>query len=437
MQQQQSPAPLMSSFQAAIVILLAYGLTGCSRLSEQAADAQGASARTTQLSQQNQSRQSQNQLFLEKPLTVSIDASQRNEIGLRLADVKRGFIFKTVESPGQIQPNAELTTLVSTPSAGRAVKVLSRLGEIVKAGQIMAVIKSDPIGQVQSDLLQNVLQAKADIKQQEVGLKLDKITFQRESILFQEQVSAKADLQVAENQLEKDQANLVALNAKLKAYIKVAQERLSLLGAPPDSAVKVVSECKLDPWVVVRAPRAGLVIERTINPGEFNDGSKELFTLANLSQVWLIANIFEKDVESVKKGQEAVVSLDSIPGHPFPAKIVWVGDSISPATRTLPVRANVANPEQLLKPNMFARIKVSVGKVPALLVPVSAIVQKGDCKLVFVPTSDNTFQERSVTTGADDGTNIEVLSGLALGERVVTHGGMNLLGDAMKSSEGR
>jgi RND family efflux transporter MFP subunit len=285
--------------------------------------------------------------------------------------------------------------------------------------------------------LQNVLQAKSDIKQQEVGIKLDKITFERESILFKEQVSAKADLQAAENALEKDQANLVALQSKLAAYMKVAQERLTLLGAPPDSAQKVIAQSKLDPWVVIRAPRAGLVIERTINPGEMNDGTKELFTLANLSQVWLIANIFEKDVESVQKGQEAVVTLDSVPDHPFPAKIVWVGDSVNPSTRTLPVRANVANPNSILKPNMFARIKISVGKVPVLLVPQSAVVQKGDLQLAFVPMGENTYEQREVTTGVNDATNIEVRSGLAAGERVVVTGATNLLGDAMKASEGK
>jgi cobalt-zinc-cadmium efflux system membrane fusion protein len=370
-------------------------------------------------------------------VNISVDEAQSKEIGLHLAEVKRGFIHKSVESPGQVQPNAELSTLVSTPSAGRAVKVISRLGETVKAGQIMAVIKSDPIGQVQSDLLQNVLQAKADIKQQEVGLKLDRITFERESILFKEQVSAKADLQAAENALEKDEANLVALQAKLAAFIKVAQERLTLLGAPPDSARKVIETNKLDPWVVIRAPRAGLVIERAINPGELNDGSHELFTLANLSEVWLVANIFEKDVQSVRKGQEAFVTLDSLPDHRFPAKIVWVGDTMNSTTRTLPVRANVANPEFILKPNMFARMKVSVGKVPVVLVPRSAVIQKGDLQLVFVPTSQNTYQKREVTTGADDANNVEILGGLTVGERVVAHGATSLLGEGMKSSEGR
>ena len=148
---------------------------------------------------------------------------------------------------------------------------------MVKEGQVMAIIKSDPIGQVQSDLLQNTLQSKADIKQQEVGLKLDRITFERESTLYKEQVSAHADLQAAENALEKDEANLAALKAKRDATIRVAQERLTLLGAPLQSAQKVLAQIRLlIHYVVIRAPRSRLVINK-INPGEMNDGSKELF----------------------------------------------------------------------------------------------------------------------------------------------------------------
>src|SRR5581483_10624544 len=108
---------------------------------------------------------------------VSIDAAQAKEIGLEIGEVKHGFIIKTVEAPGSVGRDAELSRLVSTPSAGRATEVKARLGDAVKVGQVMAIIKSDPIGQVQSDLLQNTLQAKADIKQQEVQLKLSRVTY--------------------------------------------------------------------------------------------------------------------------------------------------------------------------------------------------------------------------------------------------------------------
>ncbi len=369
-------------------------------------------------------------------VSVSLGEAQKQEIGLKIAEVRTGLIYKTVEAPGRVGPDAELLTLVSTPSAGRAIEVNTRLGDVVTPGQVMAIIKSDPIGQVQSDLLLNALQAKADIKQQQVQLKLSRITFERESKLFSEQVSAKADLQAAENQLEKDMANLTALQAKLDAIITTAQERLTLLGAPPNSARKVVAQKKIDPMVVIRAPRRGLVIDRAINPGELNDGTKPLFTLADLSEVWLFADIFEKDIEEVKKRQEAIVSVDSLPGHTFPAEIIWVGDSLNPTSRTLPARANVPNPDLILKPGMFARLKINVGHVPVLLVPHSAVIQQGDKVLVFVEVRNRTYQAREVTTGVEDANNIQICSGLKPGERVVVNGSTALLGTVMKTAEG-
>lgn len=367
---------------------------------------------------------------------VTLNDSQQKGIALRVTRAERGLVHKTVEATGRVGPNAESTTVVSTPSAGRAVEIKSKLGDIVESGQIMARIKSDPIGQIQSDLLQNALQSRADIKQQEVQMKLSRVTFERESTLFKEQVSAKADLQAAENQLEKDEANLVALKSKQDAIITTAQARLTLLGADKESAQRVLTSKQLDPYVVIRAPRAGLVIDRQINPGELNDGSKPLFTLANLSEVWLFADIFERDIPELDKGDPAVVSLDSLPGKSFPAKIIWVGDSVNPTTRTLPVRANVANKDFHLKPGMFARMKVEVGDLSVLMVPKSAVLKKGDKDFVFVETSPGNYQQREVTVGAGDAINIEIAKGLKEGERVVSNGAISLLGTALKASAG-
>jgi cobalt-zinc-cadmium resistance protein CzcA len=417
------------------LVIMACTLTGCTQSASSVSGGESAPPAVTPATPANKV-DFRPAVTTQGPVVVTLDDNQKKEINLQIAQVKRGNILKTVESTGRVGPNAELSTLVSTPSAGRAVEVMARLGDMVKPGQIMAIIKSDPIGQVQSDLLQSALQAKADIRQQEVALKLSNITYEREKRLWTEQVSAKADLQAAENQLEKDEANLVSLKAKLDAIVTTAQERLNLLGAAPNSAQSVLAEKKLNPMVIIRAPRGGLVIERTINPGELNDGTKQLFTLANLNELWLFADIFERDISSMKKGEEAQVSIDSLPNEKFPAKIIWVGDSISTTTRTLPVRANVSNSNLLLKPGMFARIKVDVGQVPVTLIPRSSVIQMGDKELVYVDIGSDKYQQREVTTGVTDSSDIEILTGLKLGERVVSHGGTALLGTAMKASEG-
>ncbi len=142
-----------------------------------------------------------------------------------------------------------------------------------------------------------------------------------------------------------------------------------------------------------------------------------------------------KNYEDEKKGQEAHVTIDSIPGEKFPAQIIWVGDSVSPQTRTLPIRANVTNKNLLLKPGMFARMKVDVGMTKKLVVPSQAVIQEGDDNFVFVNKGKGNFEERKITQGVDDGNYAEIVSGLTLGEVVVCHGGTSLLGDALKSAE--
>jgi cobalt-zinc-cadmium resistance protein CzcA len=439
------PALAVSILPFLVVIALSGCLTGCSLFQEGKATVSPVETTTIKTNANPDGRggvsTNSNGIAAEEkaenaPLMVNLTDAQEKEIGLVLAEAKQGYVLKTVESPGRVGPDAEFSRLVSTPSAGRAIEVKARLGDIVKEGQVMAIIKSDPIGQLQSDLLQNTLQSKADIQQQQVTLKLSHITYEREKKLFGEQVSAQADLQAAENQLEKDEGNLVSMKAKLDATIKVAQERLTLLGAPPDSAVKVMSQGKIDPYVIIHAPEGGLVIERTINPGEMNDGTKQLFTITDLSQVWLFADIFEKDIRDINKGDSASVTIDSLPGKKFPASIIWVGDSISTTTRTLPVRATVNNANGFLRPGMFARIVINAARIPVLLVPRTALIQKGDKTFVFVEKRPGNYEERDVEVGIDGDNGVQISSGLKAGERIVAQGGTSLLGTALKASEG-
>jgi cobalt-zinc-cadmium resistance protein CzcA len=435
------PQPVLSHMHSFLPFLFALLL--CPLLS--ACSTENASKATTTTVKQidkNAANEAPTPYLASKPgdgqaVQVNIDSTQEKEIGLQLTQVRHGFIDKSVEAPGRVQPNANNQRQIATPSAGRAVEVKVNLGDTVHAGQIVAVIKSDSVGQVQSDLLQNALQAKADILQQEVQMKLSRIVFEREQKLYQDKVSAKADLQNAENQVEKDVANLAALKAKLAATITVAQERLTLLGTEPGSAAKVLAEKKIDPYVTVRAPKSGLIIEKDINPGELADPSKNLFVLADLSDVWLVADVFEKDIEKINLGDEAEVTVDSLPQQPFPAKIIFIGASVDPQTRTMAVRANVNNPQIKLKPGMFARIKIEVGKLATLIIPKSCILTKGDKTFVYVAKGPSTFEERDIVSGDDDGSSIEIKKGLKDGEQVVSKGVFGLFGTAMQTPEGK
>jgi cobalt-zinc-cadmium resistance protein CzcA len=414
-------------------LIAGLGLTGCSLSPEGHAVASSTPPdNTEQVASYKPSKPGDGQI-----VRVSLENNQEKEIGIQLESVKSGLISKTTDAPGIVQPAQNNVRQIATPSAGRAIEVKAALGQTIHEGDIVAIIKSDSVGQVQSDMLQNALQAKADIKQQEVALKLDRIVLERESKLYKEQVSAQADLQSAENAVEKDEANLVALKAKLDATVTVAQERLTLLGTEPDTAARVLKERKIDPYVTVRSPKTGIIIERDINPGEMADPSKNLFVLADLSEVWLVANVFEKDISSIKVDQTAAVIIDSLPGHAFPARIIYVGSQVDPTTRTLPIRANVPNPGFHLKPGMFARLTINVDQVSSLLVPKSSILTKGDKTFVYVADNPTNFEERDVQVGTQDGNGVEIKSGLKAGEKVVVQGAFSLFGAAMKTPEGK
>jgi cobalt-zinc-cadmium resistance protein CzcA len=365
---------------------------------------------------------------------LTLTPQQERQIALTVGHTEIAPLSQSVESMGRVQPDADLLVHISTPVAGRVISVDTKLGQTIAAGQQLALIKSDSVGQLQSDLLQSVLQLEAEIKQQEVQMRLSKSIYARETQLFNDKVSAKADLEAARTQLEKDEANLAALHDKHQAAIATAQERLSLVGVAPGVAEQVAKTRRINPFVSIRAPRGGLIIARNINAGELADPSKELFTVADLSNVWLIADIFEKDMTKIRTGQTATVSLDSLPGASFPASITYVANALDPHTRTLAVRADVPNLDFKLKPGMFARISVNIGSQKLLLVPFNAVQQNGDNFYVYVPIGQGTYDERQVKVGLNNDKFIQILEGLRPGEKVVVSGTSALQGLAQKLS---
>jgi len=314
--------------------------------------------------------------------------------------------------------------------------VFVKLGQRVKRGQTLALIKSDAIGQLQSDLLQATLQNNADIKQAQVQLNFSQAGYKREQKLFNDRISAKTDLEAARTQYEKDKANLEALYSKLKSTIIVAEQRSSLSGVSLGLADQVVRTRQIYPYVIVSAPRDGIVISRTVNNGELADPSKELFTLADLRRVWLVGDTYEQDINKVHIGQSVKLTFDSLPNQDFFGRINYVANVLDPQTRTLTIRADVPNPGLTLKPDMFARLKMLVENRSLLSVPKSAIQRNGDYNFAYVKVQEHRYEERRVEVGVDNGQSIEITKGLKPGENVVSQGTLALQGAALKLNNG-
>lgn len=378
-------------------------------------------------------------------------------LALTTARVTYREVDFAVKTTGEVLANANLTTHVSVPVTGRVVKVNVNVGDQVREGQVIATIRSQDIEQAEADLLQNAAQVKADLKrdllqidsditQNQAQLGLSQSTFQRVKGLLDEKIASRADYEAAKTQYDKDKISLDALNSKRQATVSLSKERLQLICEPLKQKLRllglddafiaqVIKSGELNPILPVVSPETGVVTERLVNAGELADPSKSLFTIANFTSVWLKADVYEKDIAKVKEGQTIELTADSFPGRKFKGILNYVADSINADTRTLTVRAEVPNPGNLLKPKMFARMRIFVGKAKVLTVPKVAVQDDQSTKVVYVPLGQGRFRQQKVKLGGEAGELDEVLSGLKDGDSVVVKGSFELHSESLKQAD--
>jgi cobalt-zinc-cadmium efflux system membrane fusion protein len=219
------------------------------------------------------------------------------------------------------------------------------------------------------------------------------------------------------------QADLAAAETTRAA----AQERLHIFGQSDADVAALERAAKPDPVTYVRAPIDGVVTDRQVGPGQYIQAgsSAPVFSLGNLSTVWLIAAVRETEAPHIAPGQTAEVRVLAFPDQIFHAKVTVVGPQVDPVTHRIPVRATLANPGGMLKPQMFASFNIITGEASqAPAIPEEAVVREGDQARVWVASQDNALTVRSIRVGRVRDGMVEVLEGLAPGERVVTRGSL-------------
>jgi len=186
---------------------------------------------------------------------------------------------------------------------------------------------------------------------------------------------------------------------------------------------------------VLRAPVAGTVIERTVVMGQLADPSKTLFRIGDLSKLWLVAHVFERDAVRVRIGTKATASLAALPGAPVGATIAWIGRAVDPASRTIPVRLELGNATGELRPGMSATVSLPLGDATGTVVavPIAAVQRVDDGWAVFIPRGEGVFDVRPIGRGRDLGGEVEILSGLAPGDLVVVDGAFLLKAESDKA----
>ncbi|MGH7302450.1 MAG: efflux RND transporter periplasmic adaptor subunit [Candidatus Rokuibacteriota bacterium] len=323
----------------------------------------------------------------------------------------------TLTVPGTVTSNAYRDTKVNALVGGVVRQVTVELGTAVTRGQPLTVIFSTELAEAQMKYLAMQAMLNADHQKLERTQKL-------------------VTLGAASRQ---ELEEITAIHTGHETEVAAARQRLLLLGLGPDDVSRLTDASYVVAEVTVRAPADGVVIARGVNPGQVVSAGQELFTVTNLSTVWAIGDLYEKDFAAVRVGSEATVTVPATPGAPLRGRVAYIDPRIDPATRTAKVRVEVTNKGGDLRLGMYVTLSFearSGGHVT--LVPRNAVQAVGNRNVVYVMVEgvDGRFAERTVKLGAALGESLEVLDGVKPGELVVTTGSFFLRAEAGRTRSG-
>lgn len=332
---------------------------------------------------------------------VQLTAAESARAGIHVATVQKEPFVLHREFPATIHANENESAEVTTLIRGRVVEVLVDAGKDVKKGERLALLDSADLGMAEG------LYLRAAARQHEAQL-----AHERAANLHEHRAISLAELQRREAEMKTAQAEA-----------REAAHRLTLLGVPKQEVQRLDRERTIRSDIAIRAPFAGRVIMRNITRGEVVETSRNCFTIADLSDVWVIASVPEKDVQFIRLNQTVHVVVAAYPHGLFSGRMTYISDVLDPETRTMRIRVTVPNPDRALKPEMFAMVRVDVSPQPAVMaVPLAAVQQDGSGKLLFVRQGENRFEPRRVVLGDEQDGRVIVLEGLREGEEVVVKG---------------
>ncbi len=355
-------------------------------------------------------------------LPFGIVTAEENEMPqIAVTPVAQKTIDIAEETTGKVAYNEEKMTPVFTPYAGRVVELLANKGNFVKAGQPLLIIEAPELIGVQNDLSS----ARSDEHKAKIALDIAQKNADRTHHLLAREAIAAKDVQQADSDLERAKDEL----ARAQAGVKIVESRLAMYGKKADEITKTAESGKgLDQRVIIRAPISGTIVDRKVGLGQYikPDAADAMFLISDLSTLWVMADVYENWLPQIHIGAPVQISLDAYPNHNFPAHITFINPTVDPATRTLHVRCTVPNGQGLLKPEMFAKIKIGAA-IPQTVaaIPTSAIISQGQDSFIFVEESPRRFQRRQVHPGRVLQDLTEVAE-LKPNERVVTRGVMLL-----------
>ena len=336
---------------------------------------------------------------------VKLTAAQRQSV--RIYTVQSSIFHNTVETTGVVDFDNDQATSVLSPISGPVSRLLVSLGQPVKKGEPLAAVDSPDFATAISAYQKALATAKTDRRLADI----DNDLLQHNGVAQKEAAQAETDALNAEADRDAALQELVSLNV-------------------PEETIKEIQRgrAKSRAEGMIRSPIAGTVVEKLITPGELlAAGTTPCFTVANLSRVWVMAQIFGSDLTAVSLGDTAEVASGS-GSKSFSGKVDNISALVDPDTRSVPVRVVVENPGDLLKKQMYVRVRIrSREESSGLLIPVAAILRdEENLPFVYVVQSDGSFARRHVTLGGQTGDQYDIPEGLEAGNQIVVDGGLFL-----------
>lgn len=345
-------------------------------------------------------------------------------------------LIETIEANAESGYDMTRYAQVGSRAPGFAALVRVKAGESVKKGAVLGLVDSAEVGKAKAELLQ----AAASLESKRAALERVKTSTTAGFRNKSEQIAAEAEVKEARIRLFNSRQALTSLGLVVpEAMLEgVPDEKdVQFLGLPSEVVSGLDASTTSSNLLPIVSPLDGLIVSQAIVPGETVDSARALFVVADTRRMWVTAELSPVDAAKIRVGQELSFRPDGIDEESICGSVSWISTEVSEKTRTVQVRAEVANPDGRLRARMFGRATITIASKPSVLtVPAEALQPDGNTNLVYVRLNDEVYRPRVVTLGCRTGGYIEILSGLSAGESIATEGSYFLAAQANRAKLG-
>jgi membrane fusion protein, heavy metal efflux system len=344
--------------------------------------------------------------------SIALSPEMQKSSGIEVKRVVAEEAAVPLSATAVIEMNMDRTAKIGPRVTGKAVRIIASQGDRVKAGQVLAYVDSGELDQMW-----------ADYRKVQWKVALARKSLQREETLFEQKVSPEKDVLKARQELGEAEIDL-----------NLAGERLRLVGVDA-TQFNAVRGGGSHPLIPVASPVGGVVIEKSVTQGEIVNAEKTLFMVADLSALWVVIDVYEKDMSRFRVGTQVKVQVAAFPERVFHGKISYIADVVDEKTRTEKARVTIDNVSGMLKPGMFATVLMEArkgGTERLIAVPEETVMIDGTARYVFVQVFPGKFKRREIETGRTLGKRLEVTSGLKEGEVIAIKGAFILKSELKK-----